>query len=109
MKKLISNGKNHKIFKFSVQNLMDLEPDYVLMTYPSIEEAKKFEEYMEEAPCSEITKLISELSPKEMYEERNSLYWKNYKEELDNLVCNAPQEFIDKYMSYLSTKKNPQY
>ena len=97
-----ANGKNLMMFVFETHDYMDMYPERHLATYKSQEDADKFIAHMRDMWCSGTMSDAKELTPEELFKQRQSKYWKGYEEAIDNAALDCTQEFVDKYSKLLT-------
>lgn len=101
MKDLKANGKNFIMVKVISDEYMDAYPSYGLRTFKDWETAKAWEKHMNDNYSGGTTK-IEELTPEQLFAERQSPYWKGYEYAIDNAAQDCDQNFVDCYINELS-------
>lgn len=104
MKTMKANGKNLKMFLYESHDYMDMYPEKHLATYPTKGDIDNFISRMRESWCSGTMSDAKELSPMELFEQRQSRYWKGCEEAIDNAVLDCPQYYVDEYSFYVANK-----
>ena len=103
MKQIKHNGKNLLAFSYLTQEYMDLHPEPGVMTIESEEKMNEFCRHMSSSPWSGRYFDQKELTPQELFEIRNSAYWRGYEDKLDHLAEDCTQEWVDEYNKLLAT------
>lgn len=100
-----SNGKNMKVFMYESHDYMDMYPEKHLITFTTQDKADAFIANMRDHWCSGTISAAKELSPIELFEQRQSSYWRGYEESIDNLALDGTQSFVEEYFFYVDHKE----
>lgn len=99
-----ANGKKMKMFMYESHDYMDMYPEKHLVTYRTQEEVDSFITYMREHWNSGTITNAKELTPIELFRQRQSRYWKGCEELIDNAALDCTQAWVDEYYFYVTYK-----
>ena len=92
------------MFMYESHDYMDMYPEKHLATYTTQEDANKFIAHMRNTWNSGTMSDAKELTPMELFEQRQSLYWRGCSENIDNAALDCTQDFVDEYFFYVEHK-----
>lgn len=94
-----ANGKNLKMFMYSTHHYMDKEPEIAFRTAESHEVIDQILKEFRERWNSGTVSAAHEVTPIGLYMARCSAYWHGYEQQLDDLACDCPEEWVKEYDS----------
>lgn len=99
-----ANGRNYKMFMYESHAYMDMYPEKHLATYATQDDVDKFIAHMRDMWCSGTMSDAKGLTPMELFEQRQSRYWRGCEESIDGAALDCTQDFVDEYYFYVEHK-----
>lgn len=98
-----ANGKNLIMFYYESHDYMDLHPEQHFRI-DTKENMDAFIKHMREHWCSGTISDAHEVAPLEFFKARQSTYWKDCEEMLDEAALDCKQIWVDEYYFYVNNK-----